>query len=394
MADIAALQLPVTVEVPVQPASSSTMSAAAAVAPGSGNRDVEAAAAACTQAIRALDSSSSSALAALETATQTYLAALEAAATAGEVGPSTAAEAGSTSHAAADAAAAAAAAGKVGKGGKASQPLMLYYVFNYLLHRRCWKTAAIIAREMLAVSSNGSGAASGGAAAAAAGGDVPVDMECSTSAQGDQDMPDAGAITAAHEGPSTSTPTAAEAATAATSSSGGAAAAAQGAFSEADVQDALRRQKIYDAVCAGHMSDALAIVKVQYGQHVLDQDPRLHFKLRVQQFVELLRGACNSSSSSGPAAEGQGPSHASNGAAAAPGFGSGSGFEAALAYGRAELGPGSKDEQDEELLSDALSLLAYADPATSPCGHLLRESYRAELAEELNGALLKVRTGF
>jgi hypothetical protein len=66
---------------------------------------------------------------------------------------------------------------------------------------------------------------------------------------------------------------------------------------------------------------------------------------------------------------------------------------AALAYGRAELGTAAKTEADKELLSDALSLLAYADPGASPCGYLLRETYRADLAEDLNGALLKVGYG-
>jgi hypothetical protein len=55
--------------------------------------------------------------------------------------------------------------------------------------------------------------------------------------------------------------------------------------------------------------------------------------------------------------------------------------------------PGSKSPEEEELLSDALSLLAYADPAASPCGHLLRPGQRLQLAEELNGALLQVKRG-
>ncbi|WIA15425.1 hypothetical protein OEZ85_002076 [Tetradesmus obliquus] len=57
----------------------------------------------------------------------------------------------------------------------------------------------------------------------------------------------------------------------------------------------------------------------------------------------------------------------------------------------AELGPGNKSPDEEELLSDALSLLAYAEPAASPCGHLLRAGQRLQLAEELNGALLQAR---
>jgi hypothetical protein len=218
-------------------------------------------------------------------------------------------------------------------------------------------------------------------------------MECSVSAAAAEDhpMPDAAGTAAAAEQPPSSP------AAAPSTSSTPAAAAAAGAFSEADVQDALRRQKIYSAVCAGHVADSLAVVKAQYGPAVLEQHPRLHFKLRVQHFVELVRQAGEAAAQQ-PQQQQQGGSQASNGAAAGACAGSSSssssnGFEAALAYGRAELGPGSKSEADEELLSDALSLLAYADPAASPCGHLLRESYRAELAEELNGALLQVGGG-
>ena len=395
LADITAIQLPVTVDVTMHPPSSRA-AAAAAAGSSSSSAEVEAAAAACTQAIRALDSSSSgsAALADLESATQAYLAALEAAALAGdaEVG-AFAAAAAACSSGMAGAEAAGGLAGPAAAAGKANQPLLLYYVFNYLLHRRCWKTAAIIAREMAAVSSSSSGR--GPAAAAAADGPAAGDaaaMECSVSAAAAEDhpMPDAAGSAAAAEQPSSSP-------AAAPSTSGTpAAAAAAGAFSEADVQDALRRQKIYSAVCAGHVADALAVVKVQYGPAVLEQHPRLHFKLRVQHFVELVRqaGEAAAQEPQQPQQQQQGGSQASNGAAAGACVGSSSssssGFEAALAYGRAELGPGSKSEADEELLSDALSLLAYADPTASPCGHLLRESYRAELAEELNGALLQV----
>jgi hypothetical protein len=287
--------------------------------------------------------------------------------------------------AAADPAAVAAAAGGssaagVVTAGKANQPLMLYYVFNYLLHRRCWKTAAIIAQEMLAVSSSSSSTAT--AAVGAAG--AATAMECSASAgQDDHPMPDA-ADAAAAEAVTAAAGAAAAEGVVPSSSAATAAAAAAGAFSEADVQDALRRQKIYDAVCAGHIADALAIVKAQYGQAVLQQNPHLHFKLRVQQFVELVREACSGS----PKQPQQPQQQSSNGAGAGA---CSPGYKAALAYGRAELRPWSKCDQDEELLADAMTLLAYDDPAASPCGHLLRESYRADLAEDLNGALLKVR---
>lgn len=386
LADITAVQLPTTVD--VTPAVADSSPAALAAGPSS-STELEAAAAACRHAIRALDSSSSATLASLETATQAYLAALEAAA--GNAGMSSGSLVGAATaegSAAAAAAAPTAAPPTGSKAAPASQPLMLYYIFNYLLHRRCWKTAAIIAQEMLAASTSssdgGQPSSSPPAAApdstAAAAADQPVAMECSSGgAADDHPMPDA-----AIDQP---TPAAAAAVAAGTSSTSSAR-AMPGAFSETDVQDALRRQRIYDAVCAGSIADALAVVRSQYGAAVLDANPHLHFKLRVQQFVELVREACSKASQQQSAA-----AEASNGAA--PGVdtaaGAGIGFEAALVYGRAELGPGSKSQQDEELLSDALSLLAYSDPAASPCGHLLRESYRAELAEELNGALLKVR---
>lgn len=379
LADIAAMQLPATVD--VTPPAADSSPAALAAGPSS-NTELEAAAAACRQAIRALDSSSSTTLASLETATQAYLTALEAAA--GNASMSS----GSLVAAAAAAAPTAALPTASSKAAPASQPLMLYYVFNYLLHRRCWKTAAIIAQEMLASTSSSDGRQSSSSppappldsTAAAAAADQPVAMECSSGgAADDHPMPDA---------PGEQPTSAAAAAAAAGSSSTSSAGAMPGAFSETDVQDALRRQRMYDAVCAGSIADALAVVRSQYGAAVLEANPHLHFKLRVQQFVELVREACSKASQQQSAA-----ADARNGAApgADAAAGAGIGFEAALAYGRAELGPGSKSQQDEELLSDALSLLAYSNPAASPCGHLLRESYRAELAEELNGALLKVR---
>lgn len=252
---------------------------------------------------------------------------------------------------------------------------MPFLIFNYLLHRRCWKTAAVVARDMLSAPPDA--AAAGGDAAAVADKDgsgiAPMDASGggvagaaahapAAALDGDQHMSDACTGAAAVGAP-------AAAPSAAAGGSGAAGGAALGQLSQADIQDALLRQRVYDAVCQGRVDDALDAVAAQYGAAVLDSAPRLAFKLKVQHFVELVRRAGSGSSSSSA---------------------SGS-VEEALAYGRSELGPRLQGPQDEELLSDALSLLAYADPAASPCGHLLRESSRAELAEELNGALLKVR---
>ena len=49
--------------------------------------------------------------------------------------------------------------------------------------------------------------------------------------------------------------------------------------------------------------------------------------------------------------------------------------------------PATMDRASRELLEDALSLLAYADPAASPCGRLLSEGARAALADRVDAAL-------
>ena len=42
-----------------------------------------------------------------------------------------------------------------------------------------------------------------------------------------------------------------------------------------------------------------------------------------------------------------------------------------MAFGRAVLVREARSDEDADLLQDALSLLGYDDPATSPCGNLL-----------------------
>jgi Ran-binding protein 9/10 len=64
----------------------------------------------------------------------------------------------------------------------------------------------------------------------------------------------------------------------------------------------------------------------------------------------------------------------------------------ALAYGQ-QLHEDYRDDPREEVkrvLGEAFSLLAYTDPRGSVVGHLLEESGRQEVAEELNGAILGI----
>ncbi|GIM04787.1 hypothetical protein Vretimale_9293 [Volvox reticuliferus] len=65
--------------------------------------------------------------------------------------------------------------------------------------------------------------------------------------------------------------------------------------------------------------------------------------------------------------------------------------EEILAYGRTELWPRCRTPADRDLLMEAVSLLAFDDPAASPAGDMLRPVHRTMLAEELNGAMLACR---
>ncbi|GLI60772.1 hypothetical protein VaNZ11_003004 [Volvox africanus] len=65
--------------------------------------------------------------------------------------------------------------------------------------------------------------------------------------------------------------------------------------------------------------------------------------------------------------------------------------EEILAYGRTELWPRCQTPADRDLLMEAVSLLAFDNPAASPAGDMLRPAHRTMLAEELNGAMLACR---
>ena len=61
----------------------------------------------------------------------------------------------------------------------------------------------------------------------------------------------------------------------------------------------------------------------------------------------------------------------------------------AVTFGRSILSTASKTSADHELLQDALSLIAYDEPHSSPQGYLLGESYKMDLASSVNAAILK-----
>jgi hypothetical protein len=246
-------------------------------------------------------------------------------------------------------------------------PLLPALVFEYLLHHRCWRTAEALAKDTLGAAAAAAAAETdGGGAGAGRGGaddDTTMQREGSLSSM-DAAGPSASSGAppqqqqqqqqqqrqlsggAGGDGDTEMAPAPSDAGDASGSGAAAAAAAAAtaaaAALSGAEVEDALCRQTIYDAVCSGRLDDALQQVERHYGAAALAAAPGLAFRLKVQQFLELVRARA-------PAA-------------------------AVLEFGRAQLGPAAATPEDEELLADAVSLMAYGDPEASPCGNLLSVS--------------------
>jgi hypothetical protein len=235
----------------------------------------------------------------------------------------------------------------------AAQPLLPALVFEYLLHHRCWQTAEVVARDVLCLADSRK-------ERAAQGGGTPAEQLhphkrgsalCSSRQEPDGDVA-MGDGEDEHPHPAAASSSSgqhskAAAAAAAAAAAGGSEAtpSSSGVLSAAQVADAVVRQQVYDRVLQGHLDEAAGLLEQHCGDTFLQQRPRLLFRLRLQQFVELLRSQSASA-------------------------------EAVLLYGRRELGPLVAGADEEEMLAEALSLLAYADPAASPCAHLLRPSQR------------------
>lgn len=61
----------------------------------------------------------------------------------------------------------------------------------------------------------------------------------------------------------------------------------------------------------------------------------------------------------------------------------------AVIFGRSSLSTASNTSADHELLQDALSLIAYDEPHSSPQGYLLGEQHKLDLAATVNAAILQ-----
>lgn len=125
--------------------------------------------------------------------------------------------------------------------------------------------------------------------------------------------------------------------------------------SQEDKQDVGLRRQVHGHLVAGQLAEAMATIE-QAAPGTLDSHSRIKFQLQCQQFVEMVRLKDD---------------------------------KGAVVFGRATLSTASKTPADHELLQDALSLIAYDDPQSSPQGYLLGESYKIDLAAAVNAAILK-----
>ncbi|EIE25153.1 SPRY-domain-containing protein [Coccomyxa subellipsoidea C-169] len=110
-----------------------------------------------------------------------------------------------------------------------------------------------------------------------------------------------------------------------------------------------------EALVAGRIDDAMSSAE-HVAPGVLQAHPGILFRLQCQKFMELVRQRDD---------------------------------EGAVKFGSTVLKKSAATGEDQELLQDALSLLGYNDPASSPCGSLLGTKVREDLAKVLTAAILK-----
>lgn len=180
-----------------------------------------------------------------------------------------------------------------------------------------------------------------------------------------------------------------------------------------DDQDARQRQQIRRAVLEGNIDEALKLTNAYYPS-VLEANPRVYFRLRCRKFVEIIRQHAEERVKEQPRAginpvtktipahddEDMDVEHDRRGyegnewnermeddPPALGGF-----LERALEYGRglrAEFA-NSADPEASKHLDEIFALIAYQNPLTEErVAHLLDQSGRVDVAEELNSAILR-----
>lgn len=126
-----------------------------------------------------------------------------------------------------------------------------------------------------------------------------------------------------------------------------------------DVESVKRRRQIADMVTSGNIDGAISATE-QLAPGTLNKSPSILFRLHVQVFLEMVRA--------------------------------GKDLEA-IEYARSVLRNAASSKQDNELLEEAVTLLGYDQPAASPVGQLLAPSHAAQLAADLNRAILSHQGG-
>jgi len=115
------------------------------------------------------------------------------------------------------------------------------------------------------------------------------------------------------------------------------------------------RKVLFDLVEQGAIEEAISQANELFPT-LLSQNPDVHFALRAQQFVELVRAGST---------------------------------EEALAFLQTTISP-FVTEARLEAIENLLILLVYEDPSSSPSGELLQVKARKQVADRLNRAILEI----
>ena len=125
-----------------------------------------------------------------------------------------------------------------------------------------------------------------------------------------------------------------------------------------DLESITDRMAIRNAVQEGNVSGAISRVN-GLSPELLDTEPALHFRVRKQEFIELVRKGD---------------------------------VEAALTFAEEQLAPAGEEDGDLlEEMENVMALLAFPEPEQSPLKHLLDPAHRQKTASELNAAILAMQ---
>jgi len=120
----------------------------------------------------------------------------------------------------------------------------------------------------------------------------------------------------------------------------------------------LIRKRILECIGNGKVVEGIQLTH-QHFPELLFSKMEINFKLQCQVFIELIRDR---------------------------------NVDEALKFAQEKLGPfGIMSKDCYELLQDVMALIAYEVPETSPLGHLMTESYREEVSNLLNSAMLEAQ---